>query len=224
MKAVVYREYGAPDVIRIEDVPKPVPKDHQLLVRVRATTGIDLEIISGREEANLALAGCAPLLDQRKRHALIFDIGGGRYARIFVGLGEGWVAPKGEIPSPEDIAANLGAIRNTESFTIPDSIAGETGATFEFIGGIRRPPLSRTDASVALYEAYAECARAAGLGDGECPLIGGGSDANMVSAVGVPAIDGLGPRGRGFHTHDEYIEVSTLAQRIEALVRYLLRD
>jgi NAD(P)-dependent dehydrogenase (short-subunit alcohol dehydrogenase family) len=61
----------------------------------------------------------------------IFDIGGGRYARIFVGLGAGWVAPRGRIPSPEDIAANLDAIRNTESFTIPDSIAGETQAIVE---------------------------------------------------------------------------------------------
>jgi NAD(P)-dependent dehydrogenase (short-subunit alcohol dehydrogenase family) len=61
----------------------------------------------------------------------IFDIGGGRYARIFVGLGGGWVAPKDTIPSPEDIAANLDAIRDTESFTIPDSIAGETQAIVE---------------------------------------------------------------------------------------------
>jgi NAD(P)-dependent dehydrogenase (short-subunit alcohol dehydrogenase family) len=61
----------------------------------------------------------------------IFDIGGGRYARIFVGLGQGWVAPKDTIPSPEDIAANLGAIRNTEGFSIPDSIAGETQAIVE---------------------------------------------------------------------------------------------
>jgi len=61
----------------------------------------------------------------------IFDVGGGRYARIFVGLGKGWVARKGKIPSPEEIAANLGAIRNTESFTIPDSIAGETQAIAE---------------------------------------------------------------------------------------------
>jgi NADPH:quinone reductase-like Zn-dependent oxidoreductase len=38
MKAVVYREYGSPDVIRIEDVPKPSPKDHQVLVRVHATS------------------------------------------------------------------------------------------------------------------------------------------------------------------------------------------
>ncbi len=61
----------------------------------------------------------------------IFDIGGGRYARIFIGLGEGWVAPKGGIPAPEDIAANLDAIRSTEKFTIPDSIAGETQAIVE---------------------------------------------------------------------------------------------
>ena len=38
MKAAVYREYGSPAVIRIEDVEKPTPKDHQILVRVRAST------------------------------------------------------------------------------------------------------------------------------------------------------------------------------------------
>lgn len=101
-------------------------------------------------------------------------------------------------------------------------IARDTGATLSVDGGIRRPPLVRTGASVALYEAYAACARAAGLGHGECALVGGGSDANTVSAVGVPAIDGLGPRGRGFHTHDEVIEVSSLPLRVEALIRYLL--
>jgi NADPH:quinone reductase-like Zn-dependent oxidoreductase len=38
MRAAVYREYGSPDVIRIEDIKKPTPKDHQVLVRVRAAT------------------------------------------------------------------------------------------------------------------------------------------------------------------------------------------
>ena len=38
MRAAVYRRYGPPDVVRIEDVPKPVPKDDEVLVRVRATT------------------------------------------------------------------------------------------------------------------------------------------------------------------------------------------
>ena len=61
----------------------------------------------------------------------IFDIGGGRYARIFVGLGQGWTAAAGSIPSVEEISANMGAIRSTEGFTVPDSIAGETQAIIE---------------------------------------------------------------------------------------------
>ncbi len=38
MKAAVYHEYGSPEVIRIEDIERPTPKDHQVLVRVRAST------------------------------------------------------------------------------------------------------------------------------------------------------------------------------------------
>src|SRR5262245_33792471 len=38
MKAAVYRRYGPPEVVRIEDVPRPDPKTNELLVRVRATT------------------------------------------------------------------------------------------------------------------------------------------------------------------------------------------
>jgi len=37
MKAVVHNRYGPPDVLRIEDVPKPVPASDEILVRVRAT-------------------------------------------------------------------------------------------------------------------------------------------------------------------------------------------
>ena len=38
MKAAVYRRYGPPDVVRIEDAPMPEPGTNELLVRVRATT------------------------------------------------------------------------------------------------------------------------------------------------------------------------------------------
>lgn len=54
--------------------------------RVRAETGIALDIIGGDEEAELALAGCIPLLDGGARHALVFDIGGGSTELMFLGL------------------------------------------------------------------------------------------------------------------------------------------
>jgi NADPH:quinone reductase-like Zn-dependent oxidoreductase len=38
MKAVRYCEYGPPDVLKVAEVEKPVPKDNELLVRVRAAS------------------------------------------------------------------------------------------------------------------------------------------------------------------------------------------
>jgi glutamate carboxypeptidase len=99
---------------------------------------------------------------------------------------------------------------------------GVPGATVELSGGIARMPLERTDASAALMNAYGEAAKGAGLSNGEANLIGGGSDASTTSAIGIASIDGLGPRGTGFHTHDEQIEVVTLLQKAEALARFLV--
>jgi glutamate carboxypeptidase len=113
----------------------------------------------------------------------------------------------------EDGEATLAALRQ---------IAAEVpGTRLEYSGGIGRLPLERTEASSQLAETFGECQRAAGLGAGEEKLLGGGSDANTAAAVGVPAIDGLGPRGKGYHTVDEFIERDTLVPKTAALVRYL---
>lgn len=42
MKAYIYEEYGAPEVLKVTDVAMPIPKDYELLIKVDAaavTTG-----------------------------------------------------------------------------------------------------------------------------------------------------------------------------------------
>ena len=101
---------------------------------------------------------------------------------------------------------------------------GVPGTRIEVLSGAGRKPLERTDASAALMARYAVCARAAGLGEGESPLLGGGSDASTSSAMGIPSIDGLGPRGSGFHTKEELIELSSLVPKAQALARFLAME
>lgn len=38
MKAVITTRYGAPEVLEIQEVPKPVPKEHQVLIKLHAST------------------------------------------------------------------------------------------------------------------------------------------------------------------------------------------
>jgi NAD(P)-dependent dehydrogenase (short-subunit alcohol dehydrogenase family) len=49
----------------------------------------------------------------------------GRFARVFVGLGQGWLADPGSAPTADDIAAHLAEVSATEPFTVPASIFEE---------------------------------------------------------------------------------------------------
>ena len=49
MKAIVYRDYGSPDVLRLEEVEKPTPGDDEVLIRIRAAAAnpMDYHLMSG---------------------------------------------------------------------------------------------------------------------------------------------------------------------------------
>jgi NADPH:quinone reductase-like Zn-dependent oxidoreductase len=57
MKAVVYCDYGAPDVLTLQDVEKPAPADGQVLVRVRAASVNPLELHYMRGEPYIMRLG-----------------------------------------------------------------------------------------------------------------------------------------------------------------------
>src|SRR5881392_2899659 len=50
MKAIVYTDYGSPDVLQIREIKKPAPNDDQVLVKVRAVSinPLDWHFIEGR--------------------------------------------------------------------------------------------------------------------------------------------------------------------------------
>ncbi|HET7217178.1 MAG TPA: M20 family metallopeptidase [Vicinamibacterales bacterium] len=92
----------------------------------------------------------------------------------------------------------------------------------EVTGAIGRPPLERSAAVVQLFELARSVATGLGrdLGEGAA---GGGSDGNFTAAIGVPTLDGLGPRGDGAHALHEYVETRDLPWRAAFLAGLLSR-
>jgi glutamate carboxypeptidase len=83
-----------------------------------------------------------------------------------------------------------------------------------------RPPFVQTEAGRRLLVAYQQAAARFGLAISERSA-GGGSDANLTAALGVPTLDGLGPEGDGPHTDAEYIVARSFTDSIKAFALFL---
>jgi glutamate carboxypeptidase len=93
-------------------------------------------------------------------------------------------------------------------------------ARLELGGGWTRPPLERSTGSAALFARAREYGRELGL-DLREESSGGGSDGNLIGALGVPVLDGLGAEGGGAHAPDEHVHLPSIAVRAELLARLL---
>jgi len=79
-------------------------------------------------------------------------------------------------------------------------------------GSINRPPMERTTGVAELYKKAQEVASQFGWKLEEA-AVGGGSDGNFTTAIGIPTLDGLGAVGEGAHAIHEYIVISELPRR-----------
>ncbi|MCS6873212.1 MAG: M20 family metallopeptidase [Pyrinomonadaceae bacterium] len=105
-------------------------------------------------------------------------------------------------------------IRNLEPF--------DNRVKLEVTGGINRPPLVRDEKMVAFYEHARSLASQIGYDLGETQ-VGGASDGNFIAAMGVPVLDGLGVKGDGAHTLEEYICIDDIPDRTTLLSMLILQ-
>jgi glutamate carboxypeptidase len=96
------------------------------------------------------------------------------------------------------------------------------GTRLELEGGFTRPPLERSPESARLFEQARKHGEKLGL-DLHESASGGGSDGNLVGALGVPVLDGLGAEGGGAHARDEHVLLDSIPVRASLLARLLIQ-
>jgi glutamate carboxypeptidase len=89
------------------------------------------------------------------------------------------------------------------------------GAEVSIGGGVNRLPMERK-ASEGLYRRLVDLGYDLGTAE-----VGGASDGNFTSALGVPTLDGLGSVGGGAHARDEHVLIGEMPRRAEMVARLL---
>ncbi|WP_309643127.1 Ppx/GppA phosphatase family protein [Phenylobacterium sp.] len=94
----------------------------EFVARVAAETGLQLQIISPREEAQLSVAGCLNLLDRKADAALVVDVGGGSTELSWVDLQAGGLESEiarfevGRLPIKAWLSIPIGVVTLAERF------------------------------------------------------------------------------------------------------------
>ncbi len=164
MRAVVHDKYGPPEVLRLDEVERPVPEDDQVLVRVHATTV---------NRTDCGLRSAEPFI-----------------SRYFTGL----LRPKRRIPGSELAGEVEAVGAAVSEFAVGDHVfgAGGFGAYAEFVCRRESGPLAHKPDGVNFDEAAASCdgaiialasLRKADLRPGRSILIYGASGSIGTAAV-----------------------------------------
>lgn len=94
----------------------------EFVARVASETGLHLQIITPREEAQLSVAGCLNLLDRRAEAALVVDVGGGSTELSWVDLTGGGLETElakfspGRLPIKAWMSIPIGVVTLAERF------------------------------------------------------------------------------------------------------------
>lgn len=86
-----------------------------------------------------------------------------------------------------------------------------------------RPPKEAGPAEEAAFAELKRCATDLGLAAIDWVDTGGGSDGNLLSAAGLPNLDGLGPIGNHLHSEEEYVHLPSLVTRAQLAALLLHR-
>ena len=86
-----------------------------------------------------------------------------------------------------------------------------------------RPPKECGPAEESVFAAWQQAGRDLGLAPFTWVNTGGGSDGNLLSAAGLPNLDGLGPLGDFLHSDRECVDLPSLVTRAQLAALFLHR-